>query len=182
MLGRMGLFSLSENKRQKILTAASEVAGAPQVDAVAAQRKFAMTPWAWVVIVAAMASVPADPAPPEGPPYEAHRRLADVFGAITKPRRTVSFGPGGYTNFVSSVWTSNPEEVIGTYPTARLLPDKGVVVGGETVVMVSKELARLRSWTAPEVSAPAPDAPPFRSSTLGQHGQPRPGSGHGNHG
>lgn len=171
----MGVFSVSDKSRQKMLTKANEIMVTPQDDLVVAQRKFAMTPGAWVLaavvgvaMVAAIVVLRAVPFPGV--------LLIIFFTSMTKPRRSVTFGPAGYTNLEASIWTSRPKEVIATVPTVQFAGERAITIGEETVVMTGREMKRFRSWVQPN-RTPSPDAPPFLNSAPGVQDFRRPNSG-----
>lgn len=170
----MGLFGMSDKARQKLVTKSAEVSGSPQTDVVAGQRKFAMTSGAWIfgaimaVILVALAIVlKIIPIP--------GILFVVLFMSITKPRRILAFGPGGYTNFKGSAWSTGPKEVLHRAPTVQFLNGNEVSIGAETITLTKKEMEylqqRMSSGMAPAASPPPPGGPPFQASALAGHDQ-----------
>lgn len=168
----MGLFGVSEKQRQKIATKAASVSGTPQTDAVIGQRKFAMSPGAWIFVGVMVVTMIALAVTLEIIPIPGVLFLV-IFLSMTKPRRLVTIGPGGYTNLAGSVWSTSPKKVIGSAPSLQFLSEKDVVVGDETLTLAKKEMDHLRSRMTSGMMAdsggppPPPGSPPFQASTLG---------------
>lgn len=166
----MGLFHTSDKARQRLVAQSTAFSGHPQTDVVLGQRKYAMTPVAWVFLAGLVIAIVAVTITLEVIPVTGLLLVA-IFLVMTRPRRLLAIGPNGYSSMARSVFTGSPSRVVGRARSIQIVDHKDVIVGGEMLMLSKNEMKQLR-WLATtenvvrEETAPRASAVPFHVSAI----------------